>query len=275
MNLCPNHQLFLSDLWRSDYISDAWVSKVQTGCFENEVTTMRATGIPPRLLEKRELQQTHAKLDYIVQHLSRDYISASTTLPATILQNVQDTVVQNNEMLRNVQAAIVDRNVTMTITEECRTNAERSCDERTSNTHAESALLPLYTWNGALHPVPEEWHMPTGPIKSMFAVWFQGVYAEMIPPLRKINPKRDLTGSAYNNYVRTRMVIEKILTFTNCKVEVESMRLDKKICDDRFMEGYTKLCAELFGKYDTQHDKISALTLYRLLKKAESKQGNK
>jgi hypothetical protein len=73
-------------------------------------------------------------------------------------------------------------------------NGSRAAEE-VSEDNQNSAVRESrqWSWGGRLHPVPENYTFPNGTLKHMWDLWFKGIPAQSIGPLRLVS-KYDLTS---------------------------------------------------------------------------------
>jgi hypothetical protein len=76
---------------------------------------------------------------------------------------------------------------------------------------ANSPTTTMYTWQGRLHPVPETFELPNGPVDQAWIQWSVGFQHPLVPPLRNLTffdmPSRNMR-KRFSDFRKLMMLIE-------------------------------------------------------------------
>lgn len=165
----PRHPLFIQRVWTSGILLRL-KSSVGAGCNRNPVSRMTATGIPPHLVIANRILDLQQGMESMRDQIVAKLDEPPEALKQSILENFQidGTVpITRHEMHEMMKTSIDD--LKSTIESSLRNLPQREKDTSTPsisgmtdsvNRIRDIASYTSWSWNGHIHPVPENYEFP-------------------------------------------------------------------------------------------------------------------
>lgn len=177
-SLAPSHPLLSSFLFTSNQIP-LLRPHVHSGLNKSPVSNLTAHGIPPHITVSNEVHHVGEQ----VQQLQRSLIEKCDSIPTVLEQLLTDrftingVVPVNRHDLEIMFQTHFERISSLGI-------GRNDNSSPVSVPNTEASMFDMFTWGGALHMVPEGWHIPKAAVKETWKLWFFGNSAARIRPLR-------------------------------------------------------------------------------------------
>lgn len=211
VNISGRHPILTSRLVLSGIIDRLKDNVIGISTLACAVTGMKASGIPPHVYLAAEVQVLREENLLFRQILAQNHNEVMDKLPELVVngivrninvQGIQQMSVQQLEALLN---RLIDSRHAAFI-------ASQPVSESTTAplTHNTLDGYRYWVWGEMFRPVPSDWSMPTGKVKSIVDLFITGMPALEIRPFRLIRAKL-LANKDQKLFIKAFAVYKKIL----------------------------------------------------------------
>jgi hypothetical protein len=188
---------------------------------------MTATGIPAHVTQIRGMSEMMEEVKGLRSIMESSVLETVDKMSEMIDgKNFQQGILSQESIL-NMNQAILDMGESIKDVYDCIRSGESM--PTSSRINGTLGLVPspvqreslMYTWQGAIHYVPENWEMPKVNVRTGWLLWCVGKASDGIPPLR-ILTSHDLKGPVqqkkFNEWKALYGSMEKYLAFKDCSL---------------------------------------------------------
>jgi hypothetical protein len=206
-NLHQNHPLFRQRVWTSGIMSTV-EGRILSGVEARKKSKMKATGIPPHVTIQSKLKDVEHSITLLQQKVQELLGKLPNELTQEMLSHFQIngavpiTSQQFTTMIEQLETRLKERDAILL--------RQVQTPQVTVNESPASGSNRLWTWGGGLHPVPEGFEFPTANLNTLWHLWFGGIPAQQIGPLKSLKCT-DLKKKDKSRLAKARQVIEKLV----------------------------------------------------------------
>jgi hypothetical protein len=248
--LSSYHPLFATYLFSSGDI-ELLRSHLHGGRSSCTATGMSATGIPPHLILSHEMTDVAKQTALAKEEILNMY----SGLPAEVVAELMKKFVINgavpvtladittllNQVVSQMRSEI--RDVIPTAIAASPPAAVSLLDGGSND-----ARFLVWTWKGAMHPVPEDWCVPSTDMKATWNLWHFGHVQDKIRPLRHLK-KIDLqTDNDIALWSKTKGVVAEIVELIVQAGEVRSAADVKGMLAEQSSAAFDRAIVQLMEK---------------------------
>jgi hypothetical protein len=280
--LSPSHPLFRTYIWTSGFLSAAR-EHVLVGNNRCNLTNMRASGIPPFMTLARQVYdigQNMMELCQIVETNARNMMDRFTEVVSALPQSLGDYILRNCEvggavpvtadhvtrMFLEMRESLTDQirasiAAAVTIPQPALAPQPAQAMEVDPNdpfsVELDGTVWKTFCWGGKLHPIPEDFTLPTMNTKALWDLWFFGDQASGIRPYKWFRKSDFVKSSDQTKLTKARSMIAQVIKYAveqgglqNESVNITSMSVHG--AGNIFMIGFNSLVQGLEQKNQTK-----------------------
>jgi hypothetical protein len=242
-NLPPAHPLFSSHLFVSGKIS-----ALRAHLATSETATLKPTGIPPHLSMAKEMAEVVAKVDLV----RNEILSACRQMP----QALTDTLLTKFNVAGAIPVTMDDMKRMMNdVLNEVRQmhHVDKAVSASTSPSSTSSAVsgYASFEWGERIHPVPNNFILPTINIKDIWNLYWNGNKDLNWQPYRFLRGF-DVSPKQEGQLAKTKKLMGYIVEFARKnKLIEEGTKIDeltKENSSTLFDRSFGGLLDEVYGK---------------------------
>ena len=266
---------------------DRLKAHLHTGNFRNEVTGMRATGIPTHLMLDVGIRELQVEVGTLKAAIETAAERTPEKVKDCILQNMQiDGVVpltrdDVNMLVSDLKRDLVDEMRKLTVAPG---PAQEQPAEAEAGMQFTGGILRdgfrWWMWGGRFHMIPKDFVFPVLNCAQLFPLWVRGNAAELIRPYRYIVGK-DLKCSSdsqttvrWKSYLSKARTVMKVLLAKSGKTWTELENMTAEARDEAFKKAYDELLKVCYPENEAERKsrrsaEVTYLRLYDVVPKAE------
>lgn len=227
-NLDQNHPLFRSPVWRSNVLISLQ-QNILVGFGMCPVTSLAATGIPPTIALSLGLEELKERMAETTEIVTKGQLQMMNEIPGAVGNHIVSNFSINGVIPVTMQHF---QDFRESLLREIRSNPTISHLPSSSGSNEVSETVsddyyPLYYWGGKYHRIPESFTLNAMSVQNIWDVWHYGdkTKAEIIPPIRLIDPKDDLkTKDERTKFSKAKRVVTFIEDFGRSNIA----RIDRR-----------------------------------------------
>jgi hypothetical protein len=201
--LPESHSLFSTRLFTTRNLLDSLVNNVICE-MPSESSKMQATGIPPHVAILNHITQLWRAVEASKSSQDHNVTKIIDGVIAVLDERAIGSGVVTRDMLHQEFAAHSAR-----IEAICR-EGRHSVAPITTREEENRPMGQLYSWGGALHPVPETFELPSVSCRDAWHLWIQGDASKQYPPFRKLKPIDMPASNARKRLSDLRYLMQKV-----------------------------------------------------------------
>ncbi|OQR83796.1 hypothetical protein ACHHYP_14294 [Achlya hypogyna] len=180
-----NHPLRSSRVWTNGLLSRL-KPRVHAGVGRNDVTGLVATGVPPTVELARRLGLVEKAMTNLEARVTKDVADLRSTMLNQLPKLLCDAVLSNFDVNGAVPLTREYLDTCLASLREAMSNQAQGSTPGDELAIAETEPVAMFTWGGRLHLVPADFELPKCKVYSLWCMWFEGIPASRIGPLRKL-----------------------------------------------------------------------------------------
>ncbi|KAH9152508.1 hypothetical protein AeRB84_005073 [Aphanomyces euteiches] len=263
--LDEKHPLFFSPVWISGLLPQL-IQRVEVGCLSNEMTKMKATGIPPHVVISDQIST--------LQQQMREILSSINDMPSSVAEAVLSRLrdVETFEPSDGLAPSIVDQLCSKIVHELQKLN-QQNVDNSASRSSEPHPSLPEVNppwWSKENQSQIANVTCPRGKLFDMWNLWWGGLPTQKLPPLR-LRSAKDFSRSVDRvSYSKLSKVMKTLLSYSDVN-PIHVPGLDNPSRAALFVSCVDRLATDLnIGtKKERKLDEMMHSTLYALIVKHE------
>ena len=260
---------YLGRVWTSGILSRL-EAKVQLGYVKNNLSGMRASGIPPTVQIAQRLKVVEDSIESLVN-------VSLKKIPVQVVEEVMKNLeingavaVTHEQMLQGLD------DLRKTLLQEVRLHVPTGVNCGATSEH----VIKTFTWGGRFHMVPEGFLYPKGRVDVIWDLWWNGIPCDGIGPLRKLKSFDLVKSVDTTNFSKSKKIIQKIVEHSGVPNDaiIGMSDTERRVL---YEKGYVSLCQTYCGTMDLvtwdnrRMNEISYITLYDTITKRDRKSRKK